>query len=384
MKTAKAEAKSIEETINAQAKRLERSWSTQRQWTYENWQTYYYQHPLMRLLVEKLVWQMEVGETSTAFMVQGDTFINVQKEKMDIPTQATIRLWHPTDSPTADVLRWRNYLFDEKIKQPFKQAFREIYILTEAEENTFDHSNRFAAHVLRGNTLYSLGKTRGWTMSYDGAPYLKLPEAGLVAVLNISGRVLYDNCQTRELFFMKVDPNSKHWGYWGEEKLPLNEVPPVILSEVMRDVDLSVAVSSLGIDPYFNQNEEGELLNYWRNYSFGEKSRTAIAEVRKDLLERLIPMTKIAKQCSFEGNYLKVKGSLRTYKINLGSGNILMEPNDQYLCIVPAPNKKMEKKIWLPFEGGDKTLMIIISKAFLLAEDEKITESLIVSQINRR
>jgi hypothetical protein len=27
-----------------------------------------------------------------------------------------------------------------------------------------------------------------------------------------------------------------------------------------------------------------------------------------------------------------VKGELRTYRIHLGSGNILMEPNDQYLC----------------------------------------------------
>ena len=33
---------------------------------------------------------------------------------------------------------------------------------------------------------------------------------------------------------------------------------------------------------------------------------------------------------------LSSKGDLRTYKIHLGSGNILMSPNDQYLCIVPG------------------------------------------------
>jgi hypothetical protein len=31
-----------------------------------------------------------------------------------------------------------------------------------------------------------------------------------------------------------------------------------------------------------------------------------------------------------------VQRYVRTYRIYLGSGNILMEPNDQYLCIVPA------------------------------------------------
>lgn len=31
-----------------------------------------------------------------------------------------------------------------------------------------------------------------------------------------------------------------------------------------------------------------------------------------------------------------MRGDLRTYKIHLGSGNILMSPNNQYLCIVPG------------------------------------------------
>ncbi|MDZ4705311.1 MAG: hypothetical protein SH848_15405 [Saprospiraceae bacterium] len=44
-----------------------------------------------------------------------------------------------------------------------------------------------------------------------------------------------------------------------------------------------------------------------------------------------------------EGNYLHVAGKIRSYKINLGSGNILMEPNDQYLCIVQDSDPKVEK-----------------------------------------
>ena len=60
-----------------------------------------------------------------------------------------------------------------------------------------------------------------------------------------------------------------------------------------------------------------------------------------------------------------------------------MEPNDQYLCIVPSPGQVaagLKGKVFLPFEG-DNTLSAILSKAFLLAEDWKITGPTILSQI---
>jgi hypothetical protein len=79
-----------------------------------------------------------------------------------------------------------------------------------------------------------------------------------------------------------------------------------------------------------------------------------------------------------------VRGDRRTYKIHLGSGNILMEPNDQYLCIVPDSRARSnDAQVYLPFEG-DATLSIILSKAFLLAEDSKIKDATINRQIDSR
>jgi hypothetical protein len=79
--------------------------------------------------------------------------------------------------------------------------------------------------------------------------------------------------------------------------------------------------------------------------------------------------------------FLVVRGKLRTYKIHLGSTNILMEPNDQYLCIVPnRSNHAAASEVFLPFEG-DNGFSVILSKAFLLAEDDKITDSTITRQI---
>jgi hypothetical protein len=116
--------------------------------------------------------------------------------------------------------------------------------------------------------------------------------------------------------------------------LPLERVLPLVFSEVMRDVDLFVGVASVGNDPTWSDGgPQGRYREYWHGYSFGDLSATT--QTRKALLERLIPRLKIADRCSFTDRFLVVRGDLRTYKVHLGSGNILMEPNDQYLCIVP-------------------------------------------------
>jgi hypothetical protein len=61
-----------------------------------------------------------------------------------------------------------------------------------------------------------------------------------------------------------------------------------------------------------------------------------------------------------------------------------MEPNDQYLCIVPDSYARASTSdLFLPFEG-DATLSIILSKALLLADDKKIKDPTIVHQIGRK
>jgi hypothetical protein len=57
-----------------------------------------------------------------------------------------------------------------------------------------------------------------------------------------------------------------------------------------------------------------------------------------------------------------------------------MEPNDQYLCIVPDSVKERDPGLFLPFEG-DHTLSLIISKALLLAADSTISDPVIREQI---
>src|SRR5262249_49195385 len=102
-----------------------------------------------------------------------------------------------------------------------------------------------------------------------------------------------------------------------DDAIPLETIPPLIFSEVMRDVDLFVGVASVGNDPtWLDGGPDERYRAYWNQYSFGDLSATA--QTRKAVLEKLLPRLKIADRCSFADRWLMVRGDLRTYKIHLG------------------------------------------------------------------
>ena len=77
------------------------------------------------------------------------------------------------------------------------------------------------------------------------------------------------------------------------EPLPLEKIPALVFSEIMRDLDLFVGVASVGNDPTWQDGGPGgRYVEYWRHYFFGEISATAVS--RGDILERMLPKLKIA------------------------------------------------------------------------------------------
>jgi hypothetical protein len=108
---------------------------------------------------------------------------------------------------------------------------------------------------------------------------------------------------------------------------------------------------------------------------------TESAKTRRAVLADLLPGLPIGTRCRLEERWLVVEGRLRTYRIHLGSGSVQMEPNSQYLCIV-QDHASGGGRVRLPFEG-DTMLSLILSKAFLLAGDDKIKDRSIVAQIAR-
>ena len=390
LKKAKSEVTQLKKYLTAQRDRIDRIYLDDRTWSYEEFEKYYFNHGLVSFIARKLIWQFEVeGTVQSAIFHEGKWVVNLAGTPLSLPLEnATVRLWHPCHVTSAEVMQWRETLYELQIKQPIKQAYREVYLLTDAEINTGTYSNRMAAHLLKQNQFSALAKVRGWQYTLMG-PF----DHGFdVQRTNIPIKAHKMEAQFWVSELMTGDHLS-YSGMWSyittdqvrfikeNEVMNLADVPAVVFSEIMRDVDLFVGVCSVGNDPEWRDNGGlPQYRNYWESYSFGDL--TEVAKTRKELLEKLVPRLKIKNVASIEGKFLKVKGTKRTYKIHIGSTNILMEPNDQYLCIVPDGSlTNKSKNVFLPFEG-DKGLSIILSKALLLAADHKITDSTILSQID--
>ena len=417
LKDLKRQVETISNILKAQRDRLEHLPLTERTWPLSVWRERYLDHPLIGSLSRKLLWRFHDGERIISGIWCDGQLVDAHEQPLSLSETTSVSPWHAIQWEATEVLAWRLWLERHQVTQPFKQAHREVYLLTDAERATRTYSNRFAAHILRQHQFHALTVARHWQnqlrLMVDGeyAPArLVLPHWGLRAefwVEGIAGEYGEVTNETGTYFYLTTDQvrfypldaaeNSVHAGGGGYhpayryrqqpqlllKPVSLEQIPSLIFSEVMRDVDLFVGVASVGNDPTWQDGgPQGHYRDYWYTYSFGALSATA--QTRKECLSRLLPRLTIGNRCSIEGHFLIVRGDLRTYKIHLGSSNILMEPNAQYLCIVPGRGTASmpNDKLFLPFEG-DSVLALILSKAFLLAEDAHITDSSITRQIKR-
>lgn len=389
LKALKAEAKDLTVMAGAQRLRLERLLLEDRTWPVDAWRSRYVDHGLVGVLARRLVWTVADAGTSTPVIGLDGELVDVTGTIVSPAPSATVSLWHPVDEDADDVMAWRRFLEDRRIVQPFKQAHREVYLLTDAERTTDIYSNRFAAHVLRQHQFAALARGRGWRYALQGAfdspdeyAELPLPGHGVTAGFwvdrpwgddgeedwNDSG--IFNHVLSDQVRFLDA----------GGEPVKLDRIPARVLSEVLRDVDLFVGVGSIGNDPSWQDGGPHQRFDrYWTEYSFGDLGEQA--KIRRDLLERLLPRLAIGDVSRIDGRWLVVQGHVRTYRIHLGSGNIQMEPNNEYLCIVPG-RRDENPDVFLPFDG-DRVLSIVLSKAMMLADDTSITDETILSQIRR-
>src|SRR5262249_24080696 len=147
LKQIKRANKELETVLASQVLRIERILLDDRSWTQQLWRERYLDHPLVSHIARKLIWQIE-GSPDT-FIWRDGKFIDSSEKPVMLSPDARVKLWHPMSSLADDVQAWRQLLLKHEIVQPFKQAYREVYILTDAERATRTHSNRFAAHILR-------------------------------------------------------------------------------------------------------------------------------------------------------------------------------------------------------------------------------------------
>ena len=86
----------------------------------------------------------------------------------DWKKQTLLRIAHCTDLfSTRSWAGYQRLAFEQKLQQPFKQIFRELYLPTADELQAVSVSRRYAGHQVQPKQTTALLKSRGWKINHE-------------------------------------------------------------------------------------------------------------------------------------------------------------------------------------------------------------------------
>ncbi|MEU5870999.1 DUF4132 domain-containing protein [Glycomyces sp. NPDC047369] len=177
----------VKKVAEEQVRRLERATAAQRTWTAPQFLDFFADHPLLRHLARRLVWEALTADAVLAFRIAEDgTYANVEDEAIDLPEDARIRLAHPAALGDA-LAAWTEVLADYEVLQPFPQLGRPVLEFT-AEELRTGRLERFTGRMISVGRLFALSKL-GWRSGpadnvwVEPGVHLALPDGGYVVVV---------------------------------------------------------------------------------------------------------------------------------------------------------------------------------------------------------
>lgn len=389
-------AKELEEAYAVQRVRLESSLMSARLLPLKHWQQYFLEHPLLGFLGRRLIWVFSNSQGwERSGLWSGKEMGDCEGKALDLAEAEKVRLWHPLSSDATEVQRWRDRVFAAGVRQPFRQAFREFYQITDEEREIKAYSNRFAGVLMRQHQFASLCRVRGWNYrlmgsGFDGGNvpnrkidpwkmhvefYVDLP-ADRHPSLRESG--LGDQSGSGINLFITSDQVRF---YREGKEIALDDVPAIVYSEVMRDVDLFTSVCAIGEDEgWADQGERG--IGVFAE-KFDPHQPTAIVALRADVLSRVLPLTPIADRCKIVKGVLEVRGQLGTYRIflNWGIATLMAESKPRWLRIPQKVLNAVELGLQdIPLDLDYRTEMIL-RKAYVLANDWNIDSPDLVKQL---
>lgn len=311
------------------------------------------QNPVIWPLLRHLVFVTEKGENG--FYEPENGLVSYDGEIIPLKPSDEIRIAHPVDLYIKEVWAgYQKYLFDQKIQQPFKQVFRELYVKTEEEKPAL-HSLRYAGNQIQPQKTVAVLKGRRWVANYEeGLQKIYYRENIVASIYALADWFSPADVEAPTLEWVAFHDRKTY------KQIKIEEIPDVIFSEVMRDVDLAVSVAHVGgVDP--------------------ETSHSTI-EMRRAIVEFTLPLFKLSN-VRLEKNFAFIQGTLGNYNIHLGSGVIHQEAGAA-IAVLPV-HSQHRGRLFLPFVDEDPKTAEIISKIILFAEDQKIKDPFILSQIKK-
>lgn len=311
-------------------------------------------NPVVRPIVNFLVFRTagDGDEFQMGFLTD-DGLTDAAGNALPVGAEEQVWIAHPFDLYRSG--QWHEYqkaLFERQMRQPFKQVFRELYLKLD-EELDLCESRLFSGNQIQPQKTVGALRSRRWVADYeDGLQKVYYKENIVACIYAMADWFTPSDVEAPTLEWV-VFLNRKTG-----ERMRIQEIPDVIYSEVMRDVDLAVGVAHAGgVDP--------------------ETSHSTV-EMRKAIVACNLELFKV-KNVRVEGNHAVIDGKLGRYSVHLGSG-VVHQIGSSMLFVVPV-HSQHRGRMFLPFIDDDPKTAEILSKILLFAEDTKIKDPNILAQI---
>lgn len=311
------------------------------------------ENPVVEPIIRDLVFKEQDGG-ELGFITEYDSFVGAQgarEEKMKKDRLVTVA--HPFDMYMDGHWEWyQRCLFEKGIVQPFRQVFRELYVKTDEELEMCD-TRRYSGNQIQPAKTVACLKTRRWVADIENGLQKVYYKENIVATIYAMAD-----------WFSPADieaPTLEYVAFYDRKSgapMKIKDIPDIIFSEVMRDVDLAVSVAHAGgVDP--------------------ETSHSTI-EMRAALVEFTMPLFKLT-HVRVEGTHAHIAGKYGNYTVHLGSG-VVHKLGGTMINILPV-HSQHRGKLFLPFADDDPKTAEILTKILFLAEDSKIKDPMILEQI---
>ena len=253
-KTYSAAKTEVKKLFGLTQTRLYEAMCTERTWPLADWEIYLHQHPLVRFLVQRLVWAVLVdGNVIQTFRPLDDgTFTDVEDNPVSPPEGCSIRVAHACNVSPETTQAWAQHLSDYDVTPLFAQFARVPYELPEGKRKETVIKD-YEGHLVEAFKLRGLATKFGYTRgaSEDGGwfySYTKsFPGLGIEVQLGFSGNGLPEDNRTVALTTMSFGRKSPGSDGGRASSLRLADVPSVLLAECLGDLK-TIAAAGSGFD----------------------------------------------------------------------------------------------------------------------------------------
>ena len=253
-KALSAAKKEIKAIVEMQTDRLYEALCTGRDWSFADWGAYLNQHPVVRHLVQRVIWLHHADGSALASFrpLEDGTLTNFDDEPVSLAPEARVRVAHDSLLAPDDVKRWEQHLTDYEIKPIFQQLGKGTWELPADKQDAREVAD-FKGHMLQSFALrgragklgYQRGQAEdgGWFHVYEK----RFASLGMVAFVEFTGSPLPEENRTVALISLSFS-SAESKSSWERSQIPLKRVPKVLLSECYNDLRL-MAAEGTGFDP---------------------------------------------------------------------------------------------------------------------------------------